>query len=103
MGHGLQQKTHIKDKRTTEAKALFLTCRNINDVLLITNPNFVNYALLVYHKELEIKETTVSVPSFLNMYLEFDTNGNLSTRLYYKRDDCKYAIINCLHMLILIS
>ena len=39
---------------------------------------------LIYKKELEIKETTetVSSASFLNIYLNLDTNDQLSTRLY---------------------
>ena len=38
---------------------------------------------LIYKKELEIKETTetVSSASFLNIYLNLDTNDQLSTRL----------------------
>ena len=55
---------------------------------------------MIYPPELEIKETTdtASSASFLDLYLEFDTNGQLSTRIYDKRDDFKFEIINFPHM-----
>ena len=42
---------------------------------------------LIYKKELEIKKTTeaVSSASFLDIYLNLDTNDQLSTRLYERR------------------
>ena len=44
----------------------------------------------IYHKELEIKETTET--AFLTF--KYDTNGQLSTRFYDKRDDFNFANIN---------
>ena len=46
--------------------------------------------------ELEIKETTDSAlsTSFLDLYLEFDDSGQLSTKIYDKRDDFNFKIIN---------
>jgi hypothetical protein len=39
---------------------------------------------LIYPPELEVKETTdtVSSASFLDLYLEFDDSGQLSTKIY---------------------
>jgi hypothetical protein len=51
----------------------------------------------MYHKELEIKETTeTAFSSSFRHFLTFkyDTNGQLSTRLYDKRDDFNFANIN---------
>jgi hypothetical protein len=44
---------------------------------------------LHYPPELEVKETTntPSSASFLNLYLEFDDSGQISTKIYDKRDD----------------
>jgi hypothetical protein len=44
---------------------------------------------LIYPPELEVKETTdtASSASFLDIYLEFDDSGQLSTKIYDKRDD----------------
>jgi hypothetical protein len=46
--------------------------------------------------ELEVKETTdtVSSASFLDLYLEFDDSGQISTEIYDKRDDFNFKIIN---------
>ena len=46
------------------------------------------------------KETTESVSSasYLDIFLEFDSNGDLSTRLYDKRDDFNFTIINFPHL-----
>jgi hypothetical protein len=37
---------------------------------------------------------TASSASFLDLYLEFDDNGQLSTKIYDKRDDFSFKIIN---------
>jgi hypothetical protein len=51
---------------------------------------------LIYPPELEIKETTdtASSASFLDLYLEFDYSGQLSTKIYDKWDDFNFKIIN---------
>ena len=36
---------------------------------------------------------TASSASFLDLYLEFDDSGQLSTTIYYKRDDFNFKII----------
>jgi hypothetical protein len=45
---------------------------------------------------LEVKETTdtASSASFLDLYLEFDDSDQLSTKIYDKRDDFNFKIIN---------
>jgi hypothetical protein len=56
----------------------------------------VNTISLIYPPELEVKETTdtASFASFLDFYLEFDDSGQLSTKIYDKRDDFIFKIIN---------
>jgi hypothetical protein len=51
---------------------------------------------LIYPPELEVKETTdtASSASFLDLYLEFDDSGQISTKMYDKRDDFNFKIIN---------
>jgi hypothetical protein len=51
---------------------------------------------LVYCSELEVKETTDTASSapFLDLYLEFDDSGQLSTNIYDKRDDFNFKNIN---------
>jgi hypothetical protein len=62
-----------------------------DDVLSINNSRFVEILPLIYPPELEVKETTgtASSESFLDLYLEFDDSGQLSTKIYDKRDDFK--------------
>ena len=50
---------------------------------------------VIYPRELEIKETTETSASssYLDCYLYID-NGKLTTRLYDKRDDFNFPIVN---------
>jgi hypothetical protein len=80
----------VKDKKIHEARAFNLTYRYIDDVLSINNFRFAEFLPLIYPPELEVKETT----SFFDLYLEFDDSGQLSTKIYDKRDDLNFKIIN---------
>jgi hypothetical protein len=79
-----------------KARAFNFTYRYIDDVLSINNSRFAEFLPLIYPPELEAKETTdtASSPSFLDLYLEFDDSGQLSTKIYDKRDDFNFKIIN---------
>jgi hypothetical protein len=50
---------------------------------------------LIYPPELEVKETTdtASSASFLDLYLEFDDSGQISTKIYDKRNDFNFKIM----------
>jgi hypothetical protein len=82
----------VKDKKIHEARAFNFTYRYIDDVLSINNHRFAEF--------LEIKETTdtASSASFLDLFLEFDDNCQLSTKIYDKRDDFNFKIINVSNM-----
>jgi hypothetical protein len=43
---------------------------------------------------LRVLRDTASSASFLDLYLEFDDSGQLSTKSYDKRDDFNFKIIN---------
>ena len=90
----------VKDKKIHEARAFNFTYRYIDDVLSINNPRFAEFLPLIYPPELEIKETTdtASSASFLDLYLEFDDSGQLSTKVYDKRNDFNFKIINFQNM-----
>ena len=79
-----------------EARAFNFTYRYIDDVLSINNSRFAEFLPLIYPPELEVKETTdtASSASFLDLYLEFDDSGQLSTKIYDKWDDFNFKIIN---------
>ena len=84
----------VKDKKIHEAGAFNFTYRNFDDVLSINNSTFAEFLPLIYRSELEVKETTASSASFLDLYLEFDDSGQISTKIYDKRDDFNFTIIN---------
>ena len=67
----------------------------LDDVLSINNSRFAECLPLIYPPELEVKETTdtTSSTSFLGLYLEFDDSGQISTKIYDKRD-FNFKIIN---------
>ena len=86
----------VKDKKIHEARAFNFTYRYIDDVLSNNNSRFAEFLPLIYPPELEVKETTdtASSASFLDLYLEFDDSGQISTKIYDKRDDFNFKIIN---------
>ena len=90
----------VKDKKIHEVRAFNFTYRYIDDVLSINNSRFAEFLPLIYPPELEVKETTdtASSASFLDLYLEFDDSGQISTKIYDKRDDFNFKIINCSNM-----
>ena len=72
------------------------TYRYINYVLSINNPDFENYLGQMYPAELEIKDTTESntSASYLDLLLSIESDGQLRTSLYDKRDDFNFHITN---------
>ena len=73
------------------------TFRSVDDVLPLKNTKFAEYMYLefIYPRELEIKETTETAASssYLDCYLYID-NGKLTTRLYDKRYNFNFLIVN---------
>ena len=72
------------------------TYRYIDDVLSINNPDFDNYLGQMYPAELEIKDTTESntSTSYLDLLLSIESDGQLRTSIYDKRDDFNFHITN---------
>ena len=75
------------------AQQVNFTYRFIDDVLSLKNTKFAEYLEFIYQPELEIKETTKTAASssYLDCYLYID---KLTTRLYDKRDDFNFPIVN---------
>ena len=70
-----------------------LKCFSWLDVNRISRLNLPPF---IYPPKLEVKETTDTAlsGSFLDLYLEFDDSGQLSTKIYDKQDDFNFKIIN---------
>ena len=86
----------IKDKKKNLALSFNLTFRYIDDVLSLNNPSFSDYLHLIYPQELEIKDTTDTnkSASYLDLNLEIDKNKHLVSKIYDKRDDFDFHIVN---------
>jgi hypothetical protein len=58
--------------------------------------NHILVYYLIYPPELEVKEITdtASSASFLDLYLEVDDIGQISPKIFDKRDDFNFKIIN---------
>ena len=81
----------VKDKKIHETRAFNFTYRYIDDVLSINYSRFAEFLPLIYPPE---TTDTASSASFLDLYLEFDDSGQLSTKIYDKRGDLNFKIIN---------
>ena len=78
------------------AQQFNFTYRYIDDVLSLKKTQHLQSIFeFIYPRELEIKETTETAASssYLGCYLYID-NGKLTTRLYDKRDDFNFPIVN---------
>ena len=86
----------VKDKKIHGARAFNVTYRYIDDVISNNNSRFAEFLPLIYPPELEVNETTytASYASCLDIYIEFDDSGQLNAKIYDKRDDFNFKIIN---------
>jgi hypothetical protein len=73
------------------------TFRYIDDVLSINNDQFHSYIDSIYPNELEIKDTTEpsTSASYLDVLLNIDVGGKLTTQLYDNRDDFDFVCLFC--------
>jgi hypothetical protein len=78
------------------ARSFNFMFRYIDDVLSLHNSRFGYFVDHIYSIELEIKDTTDTYrsASYLDLHLEIDSEGQLRTKLYDKRDDFNLPIVN---------
>ena len=65
----------------------------IDDVLSLNNSRFGDYLHRIYLNELEVKNNTDTVCSYIDLHLEFDNGGGLKTKLHDKRDVFTFSIV----------
>jgi hypothetical protein len=84
------------------ARSFEFTFRYIDDVLSLNNSRFDDFVDRIYPIELEIKDITDTdkSASYLDLHLEIDSDGWLKTKLYDKRDDFNFHIVNFLFICI---
>jgi hypothetical protein len=78
------------------ARSFNFTFRYIDDVLSLNNSRFGDFVDHIYSIELEIKDATYTnrSASYPDLHLEIDSEGRLRTKLYDKRDDFNFPIVN---------
>jgi hypothetical protein len=86
----------LKKYEKNLARSFNFTFRYIDDVLSLNNSRFRDFVDRIYSIELEIKDTTDTdmSASYLDIHLEIDNEGRLRTKLYDKRHDFNFPIVN---------
>jgi hypothetical protein len=86
----------LKKKEKKLPRSFNFTFRYIYDVLSLNNSRFGDFVDRIYPIELEIKDTTYTnrSASYLDLHLKIDSEGRLRTKLYDKRDDFNFPIVN---------
>ena len=86
----------LKKNEQKLVRSFNFTFRYIDDVLSLNNSRFGVFVDRIYPIELQIKYTTYidRSASYLDLYLEIDSEGWLRTKLYDKRDDFNFHIVN---------
>ena len=78
------------------ARSFNFTFRYADDVLSLNNSRFGDFVDRIYPIGLEIEDTTGTdiSASYVDMHLEVGSEGRLRTKLYDKRDDFNFPIVN---------
>ena len=83
----------IAQKQKNIALSFNFTYRYMDDVLSLSNSDFDQYIHTIYPPELDTTNSTTS-SSYLDLLLRIDANTNLHSKLYDKRDDLDFHIVN---------
>ena len=91
-------KNLCKSGKKILARSFGFTFRYIDDVLSLNNPKFGDYVSFIYPEELEIKDTTDSLTSasyldILLNHVNIDHDQHLTIKIYDKRDDFDFPIV----------
>ena len=83
----------IKGGHRRLARSFNLCYRYIDDLIVFNNKKFLNY---IYPSELTVEKANKSdhLADYLDLTFIIDSGGKLSTRLYDKRDDFDFYIVN---------
>ena len=86
----------LKKNEKKLARSFNFTFHYIYDVLSLNNSRFGDFVDCIYPIEPEIKDTTDAdrSASYLELHLEINSAGWLRTKLYDKRDDLNFPILN---------
>ena len=90
----------LKKNEKKLSRSFHFTFRYIDDVRSLNNSRFGDFVDRIYPIELEIKDITDTdrSGSYIDIYLEIDSDWLLRTKLYDKRDDFNFPIVNFLFL-----
>ena len=86
----------LKKNEKKLARSFNFTFRYTDDVLSLNNSGFGDCVDHIYHIDLKIKDTTDTdrSASYIDLHIEIDSEGWLRTKLYDKRYDINFPIVN---------
>ena len=78
------------------ARSFNLCYRYIDDLIVFNNKTFLDYLKEIYPSQLTVEKANKSdhLTDYLDLTFIIDSGGKLSTRLYDKRDDFDFHIVN---------
>ena len=78
------------------ARSFNLCYRYIDDLIVFNNKKFLDYLKKIYPSQLTVEKANKSdhLADYLDLTFIIDSGGKLSTRLYDKRDDFDFHIVN---------
>ena len=78
------------------ARSSNLCYRYIDDLIVFNNKKFLDYLKEIYPSQLTVEKANKSdhLADYLDLTFIIDSGGKLSTRLYDKRDDFDFHIVN---------
>ena len=78
------------------ARSFNLCYRYIDDLIVFNNKKFLDYLKEIYPSQLTVEKANKSdhLGDYLDLTFIIDSGGKLSTRLYDKRDDFDFHIVN---------
>ena len=81
-------------RRLARSFNLFYRC--IDDLIVFNNKKFLDYLKKIYPSQLTVEKANKSdhLADYLDLTFIIDSGGKLSTRLYDKRDDFDFHIVN---------
>ena len=79
------------------ARSFNLYYRYIDDLIVFNNKTFLSYPKEIYPPQLTVEKANKSDHLADYLYFKFiiESGGKVSTRLYDKRDDFDFHIVNC--------
>ena len=87
----------IRNGHRRLARSFNLCYRYIDDLIVFNSKTFLDYLKEIYPSQLTVETANKSdhLADYLDLTFIIDSGGKLSTRLYDKRDDFDFHIVNC--------